>query len=118
MTTFGIILFWFVTFVILVVSYVKTDDMVEHISNKVWKVFAGAAAYILIFVIFFSQYPLKFFMTDYTFGLSIGKAAVISVSLFAAAYIIQLIGMKYTYKKGVKIVETEPQNIVGNIKMG
>lgn len=85
-------------------------------SSRCW--YIVVPSYILIFVIFFSQYPLKFFMTDYTFGLSIGKAAVISVSLFAAAYIIQLIGMKYTYKKGVKIVETEPQNIVGNIKMG
>jgi hypothetical protein len=50
MTTFGIILFWLVTFVILVVSYTTADDMVEHIRNKVWKVFAGAGAYILIFV--------------------------------------------------------------------
>ena len=49
MTTFGIILFWLVTFVILVVSYVTADDMVEHISNKVWKVLAGAGSYILIF---------------------------------------------------------------------
>ena len=75
-------------------------------------------SYILIFVIFFSQYPLKFFMTDYTFGLPIGKAVIISVLFLTAAYIIQLIGMKYTYKKGVKIIETEPQNIVGNIKVG
>jgi hypothetical protein len=50
MTTFGIILFWFVTLVILVVSYVTADDMVEHISNKVWKVLAGMGTYILIFV--------------------------------------------------------------------
>ena len=49
MTTFGIILFWLVTFVILVVSYITADDMVEHIKNKVWKVFAGAGVYILIF---------------------------------------------------------------------
>ena len=34
MTTFGIILFWLVTFVILVISYVTADDMVENISNK------------------------------------------------------------------------------------
>ena len=50
MTTFGIILFWLVTFVILVISYVTADDMVEHIRNKVWKVLAGAGTYILIFV--------------------------------------------------------------------
>ena len=50
MTTFGIILFWFVTLVILVVSYVTADDMVEHISNKVWRFLAGAGSYILIFV--------------------------------------------------------------------
>ena len=49
MTTFGIILFWLVTFVILVISYVTADDMVEHITNKVWKVLAGAGSYILIF---------------------------------------------------------------------
>ena len=49
MTTFGIILFWLVTFVILVVSYVTADDTVEHIRNKVWKVLAGAGTYILIF---------------------------------------------------------------------
>lgn len=49
MTTFGIILFWLVTLVILVVSYVTADDMVEHITNKVWKVAAGAASYILVF---------------------------------------------------------------------
>ena len=50
MTTFGIILFWFVTLVIVVVSYVTADDMVEHISNKVWRFLAGAGSYILIFV--------------------------------------------------------------------
>ena len=50
MTTFGIILFWLVTFVILVISYITADDMVEHITNKVWKVLAGARTYILIFV--------------------------------------------------------------------
>ena len=50
MTTFGIILFWFVTLVILVVSYVTADDMVEHISNNVWRFLAGAGSYILIFV--------------------------------------------------------------------
>ena len=50
MTTFGIILFWLVTFVILVVSYVTADDMVEHISNNVWRFLAGAGSYILIFV--------------------------------------------------------------------
>lgn len=49
MTTFGIILFWLVTLVILVVSYVTADDMVDHISNKAWKVLAGAGAYVLIF---------------------------------------------------------------------
>lgn len=49
MTTFGIILFWLVTFVILVLSYVTADDMVGHIRNKVWKVVAGAGSYILIF---------------------------------------------------------------------
>ena len=49
MTTFGIILFWFVTLVILVVSYVTADDMVEHISNNVWRFLAGAGSYILIF---------------------------------------------------------------------
>jgi hypothetical protein len=49
MTIFGKILFWLVTFVILIVSYVTADGMVEHIRNKVWKVFAGAGAYILIF---------------------------------------------------------------------
>lgn len=52
MTLFGIILFWLVTFVILVVSYVTADDMVEHIRNKVWKVIAGAFSYIFIFAIF------------------------------------------------------------------
>lgn len=51
MTTFGIILFWLVTFVILILSYVTADDMVEHIRNKVWKVLAGAGAYILIFTV-------------------------------------------------------------------
>lgn len=51
MTTFGIILFWLVTFVILVVSYVTADDMVGNITNKVWKVLAGAGAYILIFAV-------------------------------------------------------------------
>ena len=50
MTTFGIILFWFVTLMIVVVSYVTADDMVEHISNKVWRFLAGAGSYILIFV--------------------------------------------------------------------
>jgi len=80
--------------------------------------YVAAPSYILIFVIFFSQYPLKFFMTDYTFGLPIGKAVIISVLFLTAAYIIQLIGMKYTYKKGVKIVETEPQNMIGSIKIG
>lgn len=49
MTTFGIILFWLVTLVILVISYVTADEMVENIRNKVWKVFAGAGAYILVF---------------------------------------------------------------------
>lgn len=49
MTTFGIILFWLVTFVILVVSYISADEMVEHIRNKVWKVLAGAGAYIVVF---------------------------------------------------------------------
>lgn len=49
MTTFGIILFWLVTFVILVISYVTADEWVEHISNKVWKVLAGAGAYIVVF---------------------------------------------------------------------
>ena len=49
MTIFGIILFWLVTFVILVISYVTADDMVAHITNKVRKVLAGAGAYILIF---------------------------------------------------------------------
>lgn len=52
MTTFGIILFWLITFVILVVSYFTADDMVEHITNKVWKVVAGAVTYILIFAMF------------------------------------------------------------------
>ena len=51
MTIFGIILFWLVTLVILVVSYVTADDMVAHISNKVWKVIAGAASYILVFAV-------------------------------------------------------------------
>lgn len=51
MTTFGIILFWLVTFVILVISYVTADDMVENVTNKVWKVLAGIGSYILIFVI-------------------------------------------------------------------
>lgn len=52
MTTFGIILFWLVTLVILVLSYVTTDDMVENITNKVCKILAGIATYILIFVMF------------------------------------------------------------------
>lgn len=52
MTTFGIILFWLVTLVILILSYVTADDMVDNITNKVWKVLAGAGAYILIFVMF------------------------------------------------------------------
>lgn len=51
MTTFGIILFWLVTFVILVVSYITADEWVEHIRNKVWKVIAGAGAYVFIFAI-------------------------------------------------------------------
>lgn len=51
MTTFGIILFWLVTFMILILSYVTTDDMVVHIRNKVWKVLAGAGSYILIFAV-------------------------------------------------------------------
>lgn len=49
MTIFGIILFWLVTIVILVVSYTTADDMVAHITNKVWKVVAGAASYVLVF---------------------------------------------------------------------
>lgn len=52
MTTFGIILFWLVTLVILVLSYVTADDMVENITNKVWKVLAGVGFYILVFAMF------------------------------------------------------------------
>jgi hypothetical protein len=37
--------------VILVVSYTTADDMVEHITNKVWKVCAGALSYILVFAV-------------------------------------------------------------------
>lgn len=51
MTTFGIILFWLVTLVILVISYVTADDMVENMTNKVWKILAGTGFYIFIFVI-------------------------------------------------------------------
>lgn len=51
MTTFGIILFWLVTFAIIIVSSVTADDMVENISNKVWKFLAGAASFILVFAV-------------------------------------------------------------------
>lgn len=52
MTTFGIILFWFVTFLILILSFVTADDMVENVTNKVWKVVAGAFSYIFVFAVF------------------------------------------------------------------
>jgi hypothetical protein len=52
MTTFGIILFWFVTFLILILSYVTADDMTENVTNKVWKVVAGAFSYIFSFAMF------------------------------------------------------------------
>lgn len=52
MTTFGIILFWFVTFLILILSFVTADDMVDNVTNKVWKVVAGAFSYILVFAVF------------------------------------------------------------------
>lgn len=51
MTTFGIILFCLVTFAILVISYITTDNTVENITNKVWKVLAGTGIYVFIFVI-------------------------------------------------------------------
>ena len=51
MTTFGIILFWLVTIVILAISYITAEDMVENITNKVWKVVAGAFSYILVFAV-------------------------------------------------------------------
>lgn len=51
MTTFGIIIFCLVTFAIIIVSSVTADDMVENISNKVWKVLAGAASFILVFAV-------------------------------------------------------------------
>lgn len=51
MTTFGIILFCLVTLLILVVSYVTAQDMVNSITNKVCKVLAGICSYIFIFVI-------------------------------------------------------------------
>lgn len=103
-----------------VLIYITTGTILTNsaILFSSRSLYVAAPSYILIFVIFFSQYPLKFFMTDYTFGLPIGKAVIISVLFLTAAYIIQLIGMKYTYKKGVKIVETEPQNMIGSIKIG
>ena len=51
MTLFGLILFCLVTLVTLVVAFVTADDMVAHISNKVWKVIAGALSYILVFAV-------------------------------------------------------------------
>lgn len=51
MTTFGIILFCVVTLITLVVAYVTADDMVENVTNKVWKVIAGALSYILVFAV-------------------------------------------------------------------
>jgi hypothetical protein len=52
MTIFGNILFWFVTFLILILSYVTADDMTENVTNKVWKVVAGAFSYIFSFAMF------------------------------------------------------------------
>jgi hypothetical protein len=51
MTTFGLILFCLVTLITLVVAYVTADDMVENVTNKVWKVIAGAFSYILVFAV-------------------------------------------------------------------
>jgi hypothetical protein len=52
MTIFGNILFWFVTFLILILSYVTADDMTENVTNKVWKVVAGTFSYIFSFAMF------------------------------------------------------------------
>lgn len=52
MTTFGIILFWLVTLVILILSYVTAYNTVENITNKVCKVLAGVGFYILVFAMF------------------------------------------------------------------
>jgi hypothetical protein len=52
MTIFGNILFWFVTFLILILSYVTADDMTENVTNKVWKVVAGTFSYIFSFALF------------------------------------------------------------------
>ena len=51
MTIFGLILFCVVTLITLVVAYVTADDMVENVTNKVWKVIAGAFSYILVFAV-------------------------------------------------------------------
>ena len=51
-TTFGIIIFWLVTFMLLVVSYFMTYDIVQNITNKVPKIIAGVGSYIVIFAIF------------------------------------------------------------------
>ena len=51
MTIFGVILFCVVTLITLVVAYVAADDMVENVTNKVWKVIAGALFYILVFAV-------------------------------------------------------------------
>lgn len=51
MTIFGLILFCVVTLITLVVAYVTADDMVENVTNKVWKVIAGALSYILVFAV-------------------------------------------------------------------
>lgn len=56
MKTFGIILFWLVTIVILIFSLFSAYNMVDNITNKVWKVLAGIASYIFILVIFSLAY--------------------------------------------------------------
>ena len=69
----------------------------------------------MIFVIMGSQYPLKFFMKDNTFGLSVPTGIIIVAVMYAVAYIAELIIMKTTYKKGLKIKEID-LNMLNNSK--
>lgn len=68
---------------------------------------APVVSYTMIFVIMGSQYPLKFFMKDNTFGLSVPTGIIIVAAMYAVAYIFELMIMKTTYKKGLKIREID-----------
>lgn len=67
----------------------------------------SVVSYAMIFVIMGSQYPLKFFMKDNTFGLSVPTGIIIVAAMYAVAYIVELMIMKTTYKKGLKIREID-----------